>query len=201
MAEVFTTKELLGRDTTRGKKLTKEFEGFDSFPYVDEIKQKDDSVKDVLTSGYGFNLDDPEIQKILPEGYLAAVHGDLSRSAELSQPEADKIFDVLYERAEKDAVKYLGSQKLFDELDNDLQDNLVDMSYNLGLTELKGFDDMKEGFLAKDRKKIADEMKDSDWYTQTGRRGRHHVETTQGKRSMLDLSALNPFSAGVAEAG
>ena len=193
--------------SSRGMTMTKKFEGFESSPYYDHIKDKEGNItKSVLTAGYGFNLDRPEVQALMPEGYMDAINWDSSkgeapsRSHELSETESDGIFEILYRRAKKDAVTYLGDKKAFDRLDEDMKDNLVDMSYNLGLTKLNGFDEMRKGFLTRDKKKIAAEMKNSKWYNQTGRRGRHHVESMVGKRDFLNFSMLNPFAVKEASA-
>jgi GH24 family phage-related lysozyme (muramidase) len=43
---------------------------------------------------------------------------------------------------------------------------LVDMAFNMGLTKLKKFVDMKKGLDANDYTTVAKEAKDSDWFRQ-----------------------------------
>jgi len=168
----------------RGMNMTKDFEGFRETVY--------DDTKGKKTIGYGFRTDQPHIKKLLPEDVL-------SGKRKLTRTEADSIFPKAYGVAISDAKQYLGEDS-FNKLDDDEKDVLVDMSYNLGLPKLQEFKRMKEGFINKDRKKISEEMKDSEWYGQVGRRGRHHVESMVGKRDFMDLSKLNPFAVTEASA-
>jgi GH24 family phage-related lysozyme (muramidase) len=53
---------------------------------------------------------------------------------------------------------------------------LVNMAFNLGRDGLREFKQMRKGLVAGDSKKVADEMKDSDWYEQVKGRGKRLVE-------------------------
>ena len=53
---------------------------------------------------------------------------------------------------------------------------LVNMAFNLGRTRLSRFKNMLEAVEAKDYEKAAEEMKDSRWYGQVGRRSVELVE-------------------------
>ena len=48
---------------------------------------------------------------------------------------------------------------------------IVDMAFNLGLTKLSKFKDMKAALMQNDYKVAADEMVDSNWYKQVKTRG------------------------------
>jgi GH24 family phage-related lysozyme (muramidase) len=52
---------------------------------------------------------------------------------------------------------------------------LVDMAFNMGLTKLKGFVEMRKGLDANDYAKVAKEAKDSDWFKQVKSRGKRTV--------------------------
>ena len=52
---------------------------------------------------------------------------------------------------------------------------LVNMAFNLGRTRLRQFKNMLAAIEARDYKKAADEMEDSKWYTQVGRRSKELV--------------------------
>lgn len=52
---------------------------------------------------------------------------------------------------------------------------LVNMAFNLGRTRLRQFKNMLAAIEARDYKKAADEMEDSKWYRQVGRRSKELV--------------------------
>ena len=66
------------------------------------------------------------------------------------------------------------AQRIFGDLNEHPQDVLrvlVNMSFNLGYPRLNKFVKMKQAIAQKNYLRAADEMKDSRWYTQVGRRG------------------------------
>jgi len=66
------------------------------------------------------------------------------------------------------------ARRIFGDLNEHPQDVirvLVNMSFNLGYPRLNKFVKMKQAIAQKNYLKAADEMKDSRWYTQVGRRG------------------------------
>lgn len=143
---------------------TKQFEGFRSNVYTD--------TKGNPSIGYGFNLNDPNMRKMVPADVIAGARP-------LSQPEADKIFMARYNQAARDAYSYLGND--FMALDPAQQASIVDMSYNLGATELNKFVKLKAAINRKDWTGAASEMKNSDWYKQTGRRAKYHINIFKGR--------------------
>ena len=54
---------------------------------------------------------------------------------------------------------------------------LHDMHYNLGSNGLAGFKKMNAAINSRDYKIAAEELKDSKYYTQTGRRAKTHYQT------------------------
>jgi len=53
---------------------------------------------------------------------------------------------------------------------------IVDMAFNLGLTKLNKFVDMKAALMNNDYNTAADEMVDSNWYKQVKSRGPRMVK-------------------------
>lgn len=151
-------------DLLRGnpKAMTKDYEGFRDTIYMDSEGKR--------TVGYGFNLDDPLIAKMLPREVATG-------GRPITQKEADELFEVFYSNAMDDAVAYAGGEKSFSSLPIEAQNVIVDMAYNLGKTKLDGFVDTKKAMLKRDWKNMAAEMKDSNWYKQVGRRSKDHIAT------------------------
>ncbi len=57
---------------------------------------------------------------------------------------------------------------------------LTDMAFNLGIKGLKGFKKMLQALRDEDYKLAAEELRDSKYYNQTGRRARAHYRTLKG---------------------
>jgi GH24 family phage-related lysozyme (muramidase) len=137
---------------------TKQFEGFRDKVYTDTTGNP--------TIGYGFNLNDKNMRSLVPSDVI-------SGKRTLSQEEADQIFLVRYNQAAKDAFSYLGDDML--KLDPQRQAIIVDMAYNMGPNKLAEFKQLKKAISTGDYTRAASEMKDSQWYNQTGNRAKHHV--------------------------
>lgn len=149
-----------GKISTKAKDLTKTFEGFRSNIYLDSVGKR--------TIGYGFNLDDPAISKLLSQ---EVVEG----AKPLTPEEAEPVFDYLYRNAEQDAIRYIGG-KDYNKLPANIQDTLIDMAYNMGYSRLSGFKKMKAALIDGDYEKAREEMKDSKWFNQTGQRAQFHYQ-------------------------
>jgi GH24 family phage-related lysozyme (muramidase) len=93
----------------------------------------------------------------------------------MTREEADAIFPLVYQRAQRIAHEY-ATPEVMASLNPTQQAILIDMAYNLGETGLNKFVDMRDALLRGDREGVRREMKDSKWYEQTKRRGKHHVE-------------------------
>jgi lysozyme len=155
---------------------TKEFEGFVPDIYKDTIGKR--------TIGYGFNIDEPFISKLLPSDVS-------SGKRPITRQESDSVFNILYSKAKKDAIDYFGIDK-FNKLPSEIQETIIDMSYNLGANRLSGFKKFREALREGNTQKAAEELKNSKWYKQVGNRSKYHYETIK-KAPKLDLSFLNPF--------
>lgn len=116
-----------------------------------------------LTVGVGHNLDaDP----VLRDKLLAAAGGD-EAAITITQETADRLLDndiAIAEDAVRSALPWSVS------LSASRQAVLVNMAFNCGLGGLLGFKKMLAALKAKDYERAADEMKDSKWYGQVGRR-------------------------------
>lgn len=91
----------------------------------------------------------------------------------MSKDKADEVFEVVYSRSVEDARKYLGDS--FSSLNTERQEIIIDMAYNLGFDRLSKFKKLKKAIISGDYALASKEMKNSDWYKQTGNRAKHHV--------------------------
>ena len=71
---------------------------------------------------------------------------------------------------------------VFDSLPSEVQLIIADMSFNLGYYRLSRFRKMKAAVLRRDWSAAADEMRDSAWYGQVGRRSRDLVRRMRSVR-------------------
>ncbi len=158
-----------------GKDKTKNYEGFSSDVYKDSVGKR--------TVGYGFNLEDTSID----------LHPDVvSGKRPITKQESDTAFDKRYSIAEKDARKFLGDS--FNKLNQDQKDTVVDMAYNMGYARLSTFKKFKASVQEGNWGKAAEELKNSKWYGQTGRRAKEHYSVFK------QLAEINPFQVKEAEA-
>lgn len=142
------TKAVVGEDTQLRKHVLGE-EGFRPDIYKD--------TRNVLTVGHGFNIEEPSIRKYIPKDVL-------NGKRLLGKDESLAIADKVLSQAKTDAKQYAGEH--YDKLSPEQKTALVDMSYNLGLTKLNKFKELKKGIVAGDSKKMAREVIDSDYAKQ-----------------------------------
>ena len=140
---------------------TKQFEGFVPSIYLD--------TKNKRTIGYGFNIDDAGVASQLPQDVV-------SGRRKLKRSEADAIFGKLYVNARVNVSKLVGD-KVFNGLPDDVKYVLTDMSYNMGTTKLGGFKNMLKAVAKNNWSGAANEMVDSNWYSQVGNRSKSLVDT------------------------
>lgn len=164
-----------------GRKKTKRFEGWRSNIYT--------GPRGIPHVGYGFNLE--ENREGIPEEVLSGARG-------LSREEAEPIFNRKYDIAEKDARAWLGNQA-YETLDEDVKEVVNDLSYNLGRNRLGQFKKLKKALTEKDYNKAAEELKDSEYFGQTGRRSKSNYELLKSKNP--EQSSLMDFILPSAEAG
>lgn len=123
-------------------------EGNVPYVYLDHLGYK--------TMGIGHLIRQSE-----PE-YILAVGTGVSEEA------INKYFESDLDTSIRDAERIFGD---LNEHPQDVIRVLVNMSFNLGYPRLNSFVKMKEAVAQKNYLKAADEMKDSRWYNQVGRRG------------------------------
>lgn len=120
------------------------------------------------TIGVGFNLNRQgaaaDLARVLPGVSRDAL---ASRRARLSDPQIDALLRHDTLRAIDNARRQIGN---FDSLPRDVQLVLVDLCYNLG--GLAKWRDLRDAVERRDFTAAASEMKDSRWYSQTGKRAR-----------------------------
>ena len=118
------------------------------------------------TIGVGFNLEDAANRKFLKEQGINI--NELFAGRELTDRETKTLYNYSLTQAFKDAQSY---DPNFAKRPEAVKMTLVDMAFNLGLTRLNKFVDMKAGLKNNDYNVAADEMVDSKWYKQVKDRG------------------------------
>lgn len=146
----------INKELLRGTEWLEDFEGFRSTPYLDS--------EGIETIGIGRNLE------IFPLD-LSEVKDIEDNNGEWAHVCAVQwAYDQL-----KDCRKSLivGAPWVVRQ-PSDVRLILTDMVYNLGLTGLWNFKKMLKALKTKDYSLAAEELKDSRYYGQTGRRAEHH---------------------------
>lgn len=146
------------------EELTKQFEGFKKGWYT---------INGRKTIGYGFELSNPVVKKLLPRDVV------LGRRR-LEKDEADKIFSEVYKQAEKDARSFVGN-KTFNKLSPKRQAVVKDMAYNLGSSRLGKFEKFREALQRGDFNRASQEMKSSKWHSQVKDRAIKLEKMMRGK--------------------
>ena len=116
--------------------------------------------------GIGFNLEDADNKQFLKKAGISI--DELFAGRELTSSEVRKLYNHSLIQAFADAKKF---DPKFDKRPETVKKAIVDMAFNLGLTKLNKFVDMKAALMQDDYRTAADEMVDSDWYTQVKSRG------------------------------
>ena len=147
--------------TTDLKSRLMQSEGFRESSYFDPPNQR--VVKSV---GYGFNLSRPDATGLFKSLGLN-VRQVYNGSQKLTQKQAEFLLDAAIKVAISDAnstIPNLSSHPI------PVQEAIMDMAYNMGVATLGKFKKMIAAINAKNYKKAADEMLDSTWSKQVGRR-------------------------------
>lgn len=142
----------------KGPWMTQNFEGWRESPYKD--------TRGIRTVGWGFNMQDPTVAKMLP---VEVLNGKRALTLEEAQP----IYEQLYQRATQDAIAYVGGPEVFSQLDPQRQNAIVDMAYNMGAAKLAEFKRMQAALKSQNWEQAALEAQDSNWYKQVGNRSKH----------------------------
>ena len=128
-----------------------------------------------LTVGIGFNLNDINNQKILSK--LNIKKEDLKRGLNDNQVKA--LFDESMKIAKADALKYLPN--LYSH-PVQVQNAIIDMSFNLGYNRLNKFTDLKKSLMKRDYKTAANNMLKSLWARQVGKRANYLADLVRSAR-------------------
>ena len=139
-----------------------------------KYKVYDDS-KGIKTVGIGYNLEKSTAKKDLAK--VGANWNEVMRGKALTDKQINDLFRMSLDQALKDAKSYYPE---FDKLPEAAKGVLVDMSFNLGLTKLKGFKDLKAALGRGNYDAAADAMIDSAWYKQVKSRGVNLVKIMRG---------------------
>lgn len=136
-------------------------EGFDPEPYKDSLG--------IWTLGIGRNLEanpltGAEWKQLLDAGEIILT---------LNHQGAVRLLRA----GEQDAqIQCATTFKWWGALDEVRRDVIANLCFNLGLTRLMGFRKMLEAMNERDYGRAADELKDSRWFTQVGKRGPRLVD-------------------------
>ena len=129
----------------------------------------------IPTIGIGYNLRNATAKEDLAK--VGANLKEVLRGKQLSDDQVNELFRMSLDRALKDAKSYYPE---FDKLPEAAKGVLVDMSFNLGLTKLNGFKDLKSALGRGNYNAAADAMIDSAWYKQVKTRGVRLVNIMRG---------------------
>jgi len=141
-----------------------------------------DSVK-IITIGIGFNLKKPGAKERIET--LGVSYDNLcAGSIALTDAHIFQLFREDIEQAKKDAKAFFFK---FNDLSDVRKVILIDMAFNLGLTNLSGFKKFLAALNKQDWNNAADEMVNSKWYQQVGKRGRHNVFSMRNDKIYPDL--------------
>ena len=141
----------------------REHEGYKPAVYKD--------TRGIPTIGIGFNLLRPDAKKIALQAgveYNDIITGKTS----LTEQQIIEIFKITLGIAYKDAKVWIPK---FDSLPKNIKLGILDLSFNLGYTRLSKFIKTKEYILAGNYNKAANELMNSKWATQVGRRAKSIV--------------------------
>lgn len=141
------------------KKMLIRHEGYKTNMYLDSRK--------IPTIGVGFNLQRKDAPKLLSQIGL-----DYNKVVRGQQKLTSEQIDTLLEHDMKTAITY-ASQYFpeFATLPPSAQMILVDMAFNLGLTGLEKFHDLKAALQQRNYQQAANAMMDSLWFKQVKNRG------------------------------
>ena len=127
--------------------------------------------KGIMHIGVGFNLEDGGNKRFLKK--IGIDVNELLGGRKLTDRETKTLYNHSLTQAFKDAQSY---DPNFAKRPEAVKMTLVDMAYNLGLTKLEKFVDMRAALMNNDYNKAADEMVESKWFDDVKSRGPRMVK-------------------------
>tara|TARA_Y100000401_G_C8238279_1_gene181700 strand:- start:47 stop:499 length:453 start_codon:yes stop_codon:yes gene_type:complete len=132
-----------------------------------EIKRHEGEVLEIYMDSLGY--------KTLGVGHLCQPN-DPEYNWEVGTPVSQEVVDMYYEDDFKkhyiEAIHVFGSEEGFYNLPEIIQHVLVNMCFNLGGSRLSKFKNMLAACRSYDWKEMAQQMQESRWYWQVGRRSK-----------------------------
>jgi len=145
------------------KSMIARHEGYENTVYQD--------TEGVPTIGIGFNLRRGDASEKLSA--LGLDINDVLQGKALTDEQIDSLFQDDVRMTLNDARAFLPN---FDKQPEIVQDIIIDMSFNLGLTRLSQFKNFRKALSNSDYQTAAKEMVDSRWYEQVGNRSKELVQ-------------------------
>ena len=138
----------------------------------------DKFAKDMIKVHEGLRLDKYADSRGFPTiGYGHLIEEGETMPDRISQQKADELFDKDYEHHKAAAMKIPGYSKA-----NEMQKAaLIDLTFNMGPAWADGFPAFKKAFAAGNYEQAGNELIDSAYYGQVGRRGPTIVNLIKGK--------------------
>ncbi len=140
--------------------------------------------KGIPTIGIGFNLKDPGNLKILNK--LKISERDLRNG--LSNNQIKLLFDESLKQAKSDALKFLPN---FNQHPVQVQNAIIDMSFNLGHSRLNKFVQLRKALMEKNYDKASKEMLNSTWAKQVGNRAKYLSELVKSASTNKSKSTFS----------
>lgn len=137
------------------------WEGFSASAYNDSVGKR--------TIGYGFNLDRRDARTILGNKFSLYYHNICN----MSQTDALRLLQYDVINCTQNVQQLV---KTYNNQPKEVQLILVDMTYNLGVTGFSKFIKFRKAIEIYNYKQAAQELINSTWYKQVGRRSKHHVK-------------------------
>lgn len=136
----------------------KDHEGYRPHVYIDTVGKP--------TVGIGLNLKRPDAPALLSS--VGANYTDvLNGKANLTDQQIKELFKMTLSIAYADAKKYIPR---YDGLPKNIKLAVLDLSFNLGYPNLSKFVKLKKAIESGDYNNAAQEVQNSKWATQVGRR-------------------------------
>jgi len=142
------------------------YEGYREKAYLD--------TKGNVTIGVGFNLERKDAKQRITSIGLDFKEVYEGRKT-LTRPQVISILTEDIAQARLDAKKYLKTKE-YQELKPEAQNIVTDMAFNLGYTRLSKFKNLRKALINENYCAAADEMVNSKWYREVGRRSKELVK-------------------------